>query len=120
MPHSGKKINQGSLDEPTSPSRSQTWTKHGGPETVEGHRGGPSDIEVSVDDVTITHHIEETISKYTVRGTSAHIGEAPDEAIDEVIVVSHPDVVREWVVDRRVEGRAYHRTDRLVMVDLTD
>jgi hypothetical protein len=114
MPRPDKDINPGRLDGPVSPSRSQSWTKYGGPETAGGHRGVPSTVEVTVDDITVTEHPDELQSKYTTRGTAAHGIGLPEEVLKK----NRVEYVREWVVDRTVEGRIYRRADRLVMVEL--
>jgi hypothetical protein len=92
------------------------WRKYGGPETVEGHQRSPGTVEVTVDDVTIVEHEDETASKYTTRGTSAHEIGLPDAEHR-----SQPaSFVKEWIVTRTVEGRTYRRSDKLVMVELND
>lgn len=112
MPRPDKPINsRGRLDDPMSPSRAVRWTKHGGPESLEGYRGAPSPIEIEVDDVTIIDpgpDIGEP-SKWEQRGTSAHIPTTE----------AQPAVQRrkEWVVVRTVEGRTYRRTDALTAVE---
>jgi hypothetical protein len=119
MPRPDKQIDPGQLDGPVSSPRAQSWTKYGGAETVEGHRGAPSSddpviVEVTVDDITVTDYPDGMTSKYTTRGTAAHgIGLPPEDLINTPV-----RFVTEWVIDRTVEGRTYHRTDRLVMVQL--
>lgn len=113
MPRPDKNIRPGQLDEPVSSARSHSWTKYGGPETVEGHKGGQGSVEVTVDDITVTEHGGKFESKYTTRGTSAH-GMGVVDDVDSPPV----EVVRKWIVDRTVEGRTYRRTDRLVMIEL--
>ncbi len=106
----------GQLDGPVSSPRAHTWTKYGGPETVEGRGGSPDTVEVTVDDVTIIEREGETASKYMSRGTSAHGIHVPD--------AGHPprrvSFVKEWIVARTIEGRTYRRSDTLVMVELED
>lgn len=118
MPRPDKQINPGRLDGPVSSGRAQVWTKYGGPETVEGHRGAPSStepvvVEVTVDDITITDYPDESDSKYTTRSTAAHGIGVDDDAKDKPV-----EFVDEWVVNRSIEGRTYHRTDTLVSVRL--
>ncbi len=124
MPRPDKDINPGRLDGPIAPSRAESWTKYGGPETAGGHRGAPSDldhdvvdpdvVEVTIDDITVTQHPDEPQSKYMTRSTSAHGIGAP-----EVETKAKPTLIaREWVVDRIVEGRTYRRTDKLIIVEL--
>lgn len=119
MPRPDKEISPGRLDGPTSSSRSSSWTKYGGPETVEGHRGVPSSVEpileITVDDITVTDRPEMPDSKYTTRGTAAYGAGLADE---DLLPKKPAEVVREWVVDRVVEGREYRRTDLLVTVQL--
>jgi hypothetical protein len=116
MPRPDKEINPAGLDGPVSSSRSQSWTKHGGPETVGGHRGAPGNVEVTVDDVTVTEHPDDVQSKYTTRGTAAHGIGLSEEALKKDRV----EFVREWIIDRTIEGRIYRRADKLVMAELGD
>lgn len=116
MPRPDKEINPGRLDGPVSPSRAQSWTKYGGPETAGGHRGAPSTVEVTVDDITVTELPDEPESKYTTRGTAAHGIGLPEDVLKKGRV----EFVREWIIDRTVEGRIYRRADNLVMVELGD
>lgn len=117
MPRPDKDINPGSLDGPSSSSRSESWTKYGGPETAGGSRGAPSSVdsvilEVTVDDITVIEHSNAQESKYTTRGTAAHgIGLPEDKLAGRPI-----EFVPEWTVERTIEGRVYHRIDTLVMV----
>jgi len=114
MPRPDKDIRPGQLDGPVSPARRDSWTKYGGAETVDGRRGDESSVEVTVDDITVTNHVDEFESKYATRGTSAHgVGLTDDDGASAPL-----EYVREWVVDRTVEGRMYHRSDRLVKVEL--
>ena len=118
MPRPDKEINPGRLDGPVSSGRSEVWTKYGGAETVEGHRSPPSStesvvVEVTVDDITVTDYPDDSDTKYTTRSTAAHgIGIADDLKEKPV------EFVDEWVVNRSIEGRTYHRTDTLVRVQL--
>jgi hypothetical protein len=116
MPRPDKEINPGRLDGPASSSRSHSWTKYGGAETAEPERGAPSTVEVTVDDITVIGTSEDVETKYTTRGTAAHGIGIPDEKLQKKRV----EFVREWVIDRKVEGRTYWRTDTLVMVELGD
>lgn len=124
MPRPDKPINSGGrLDGPASSSRGTTWTKHGGPEGLEGFRGAPSSIEVTVDDITIVEEPEAPttdeapvgdaeptapLSKWDQRGTAAHI------PVEDPVPAAEP--VMEWVVLRTIEDRTYHRTDALTEV----
>ena len=116
MPRPDKEINPGRLDGPVSSSRSQSWTKYGGQETVGGHQGAPSNVEIVVDDITVIEHPGDEQSKYTTRGTAAHGIGLPEEELKK----NRVEFVREWVIDRTVEGRIYRRADKLVMVELGD
>ncbi|GMQ94694.1 MAG: hypothetical protein BMS9Abin12_2199 [Acidimicrobiia bacterium] len=116
MPRPDKVINPGQLDGPTASTRSYSWSKYGGVETVDSHRGIPSTMEVTVDDITVIDHDDESGLKYSTRDTVAHGIGNPDFARPSPPVES----VKKWVVDRSVEGRSYHRRDILVMVGLTD
>lgn len=89
-----------------------SWTKYGGPETVGGRGGTPSAVEVTVDDITVVENESESTPKYEmreaaardlVRGGRAAPANVPDDS--------------EWLVDRRITGRRYHRTDTLVSVE---
>jgi hypothetical protein len=105
----------GRLDGPISPPV-HSWTKYGGPETAETHRGSPSTIEVTVDDITVVERAEDAESKYTTRGTSAH-----DMVIPGVDHRSRSvSFVKEWTVSRSVEGRTYRRSDELLIVKIED
>ncbi len=119
MPRPDKDIRPGDLDGPVSSPRAHSWTKYGGPETIEGHRGAPSSVdeslvEVTVDDITVTEYPDAPSSKYMTRATAAHgVG-----VEDEVPKMRPVDFVREWSVDRTVEGRTYRRIDQLRLVEL--
>jgi len=53
VPRPDKRIVPGpDLNAPTTASRANSWTKYGGPETIDG-RGAPSQIEVTVDEITV-------------------------------------------------------------------
>jgi hypothetical protein len=120
MPRPNKRIipgrEHGQLDGPVSSARAHTWTKYGGPETVEGRGDSPNTVEVTVDDVTVIEYEGETASKYVTRGTSAHGIDVPD--------AGHPprpvSFVKEWIVARTIEGRTYRRSDTLEMIELKD
>lgn len=116
MPRPDKPINSGGrLDGEVSSSRAHTWTKHGGPESVDGFRGAPSSstVEVTVDDVTIVETpAEAQPTKWERRATAAHIPD--DEAFTPRV-----EPVREWVVLRTIEDRTYRRTDALTVVERT-
>ena len=114
MPRPDKKINSGRIDGPVSPARSSAWTKYGEAETVGDRVESPSTFEIVVDDITVTQSSDELDSKYTTRGTSAHGVGLPHEMLKTPRV----EYVREWVIDRTVEGRTYRRVDKLVMVEL--
>ncbi len=119
MPRPDKQINPGSLDGPETSSRAKTWTKYGGAETAEGHRGAPSSpdsivVEVTVDDITVTDYPDDSDTKYMTRGTSAHDAVLPgDQSAAKTF-----EIVTEWVIERSVNGRRYHRLDRLIDVQL--
>jgi hypothetical protein len=85
-------------------------------ETVEGHRGAPSStesdvVEVTVDDVTVTDYPDGADSKYATRGTAAHGIGLPDNPEAKPV-----EFVDEWIVNRTIEGRNYHRMDTMVSV----
>ena len=115
MPRPDKQINsRGPLDAPTSSSRAETWTKHGGPETAEGFRGAPTSIEMTVDDLTVVDDremVDTAPSKWEQRGTAAHMP-MPESAPADV-----RRIITEWVVQREIDGRTYRRTDALTVVD---
>jgi hypothetical protein len=116
MPRPDKEINPGRLDGPESRPSRESWTKYGGPETADAHRGSSGTVEVTVDDITVTERPDDSGSKYTTRGTAAHgVGLS-----EEVLKKDRVEFVREWVIDRTVEGRTYRRTDKLIMVELSD
>lgn len=74
-----------------------------------------SAVEVTVDDVSIMIRDDEPRAYFMPRGMLS-----PDTAVVEPRTRFHrTEYVREWVVDRRIEGRRYHRSDRLVMVRVT-
>ncbi|MGI9585705.1 MAG: hypothetical protein ACR2N7_08970 [Acidimicrobiia bacterium] len=110
MPRPDKPISPGRLDSEAPSSRSHRWSKRGGPETADAHRGAPSTLDVVVDDITVTVTDEpESASKYSHRASSAHIPE-PD------ITPEPTEPIHEWVSDRVIVGRIYRRTDALVEV----
>jgi len=98
--------------EPVAATRVRSWTKYGGPETVGGHRGSSSAVEVTVDDITIVERADEAESKYTTRGTSAHGVGTPD--VGRRVGVEPP--MTEWRVIRTIDDRTYRRVDTLVTV----
>ena len=113
MPRPDKPINsRGRLDDDVSSSRAHSWTKHGGPESVDGFRGAPSSsVEVTVDDITIIDDGPAAqVSKWDQRATAAHI-----PLDDPITPRAEPE--REWVVLRTIEGRTYRRTDALTVVE---
>ena len=114
MPRPDKEINPGRLDGPVPSSRAKSWTKYDGAETVDGPRGAPSTVEVTVDDITVAEIPDVGASKYTKRSTASHDTGLPDDDITKPRV----KVVQEWLVERTIEKRIYHRTDRLVKVEL--
>lgn len=116
MPRPDKQISHGKLDDPVSPSRSHSWSKYGEPVMTDEQHDTSSVLEVRVDDVTIIETVDESASKYEARATATHeIGvPASAEAAPSVAIV------REWFIDRKIDGRTYSRTDRLVTVELAD
>ena len=120
MPRPDKPINRrGSLDEEGSSSRGTTWTKHGGPETLETFRGSPSSVEVTVDDITVVETSGETAplpSKWEARSTSAQLPATAEVPEDPQPAQPAREPVSEWVVVRTIEGRTYRRTDALTVV----
>jgi hypothetical protein len=114
MPRPDKDIDPGRLDGTLPSSRSHSWTKYGDAETVDGPRGAPSTVEVTVDDITVAELPDVAATKYTTRDTASHDVGPPDDGITKPRI----EVVQEWVVHRTIEERIYHRTDRLVMVEL--
>jgi hypothetical protein len=81
---------------------------------VDGPRGAPSTVEVTVDDITVAELPDVAATKYTTRDTASHDVGPPDDGITKPRI----EVVQEWDVHRTIEERIYHRTDRLVMVEL--
>ena len=123
MPRSDKPINPGSgLDAPVSPSRGHGWTKHGGPETVDGYRGAPASgapgsTEVTVGDITVvTTDAVEVGSKWDQRGTSAHVPPGVDGEIQPV--VRNVETRKEWTVVRSIDGRTYRRRDEASLIEV--
>lgn len=114
MPRPDKSIDPGRLDGTPPSSRAHSWTKYGDAETVDGPRGAPSTVEVTVDDITVAELPDVEATKYTTRSTASHDVGTPDDGITKARI----KVVQEWVVDRTIEERTYHRTDKLVMVKL--
>ncbi len=114
MPRPDKEINPGRLDGPMPTSRSHSWTKYGEIETVDSRVDSPDTIEIIVDDITVPQSSDELDSKYATRGTAAHGIGLPDEYPRAPGI----EYVKEWVVDRVVEGRTYRRVDRQIMVEL--
>lgn len=100
------------IDDIVPASRTHSWTKYGGPETMDGDRGSSSVVEVTVDGVTIVEGDDVTVSKYMARGTSAHGVGTPDTA--RRVEVHAPTT--EWTVIRTIDGRTYRRIDTLVTV----
>jgi len=115
VPRPDKRIVPGpNLNAPTSASRSASWTKYGGPETVDG-RGAPSQVEVTIDDITIVDTaVDEDVSKWDLRGTSAHVPEVEEAEPLRTIT----EIRKEWDVDRRIVGRTYRRTDTAMFVEV--
>jgi hypothetical protein len=108
MPRPDKPITPGRLDSEAPSSRAHRWSKHGGPETVEGQRGAPSAVDIVVDDITVSVSDQpEADSKYAQRASSAHVP-------DLEVAPKRAEPIHEWVVDRSIDGRAYRRTDALI------
>jgi len=114
VPRPDKRIVPGpNLDAPARSSRSSSWTKYGGPETI-GGRGAPSEIEATVDDITVIETpMDEDLTKWDRRATAAHLPEV-DEARPGVAT----EIRKEWDVDREVYGRTYRRVDTAVFVEV--
>jgi len=117
MPRPDKDIKPGQLDGPVSPSRSHSWSKYEG----DGHRGAPSALEdtvdeiaLTVDDITVVVQSDDPASKYSRRGAAAYGAGLPDNAVDQPSVV----LVTEWVTDRQVTDRVYRRSDKLITVEV--
>ncbi len=120
MPRPDKEIHPGRLDGPVASSRSNTWTKYGD-SGVAGHRGTPStrederdEIAVTVDDITVVEHLDDPESKYSQRGAAAYGAGLPDDVIAPRAAV----LVTEWVTDRQVTDRTYHRSDKLITIEI--
>ena len=126
-PRPSKSINPGSdggsLDAPSSRPRAHVWTKYS-----EAGGGQPSELEVTIDDLTFVDDAEAGsatepdtagFSKYAQRSMPGHAkvvaaAEAtPEGAIDEV----PKRLVKDWVSTTTVEGRIYRRTDAATMVE---
>lgn len=108
MPRPDKPITPGRLDGDVPSSRAHRWSKHGGPETVEGPRGTPSAIDIVVDDITVSIPEQtEAETKYAHRPTSAHLPERE-------VVPKRTEPIYEWVVDRSIHDRIYRRADALI------
>lgn len=121
MPRPDKDIKPGRLDGPVSPSRSHSWSKYGG-DGVGGHRGAPSALEdtvdeiaVTVDDITVVEHGDESVSKYSQRGAAAYGAGLPDNEVAPPPVI----LVTEWVTDRQITDRTYRRSDKLVTMEIS-
>ena len=114
MPRPDKEINPGRLDGPISASRRYSWTKYGEAETADSSLDPADTVEITVDDITVTQSSNELSSKYVTRGTAAHGTGMPEPEFKRPA----SEYVKEWVVDRTVEGRTYRRVDRQIMVEL--
>jgi hypothetical protein len=115
VPRPDKRIVPGpDLNAPTAASRANSWTKYGGHETIDG-RGAPSQVEVTVDDITVVGPaVDEEVSKWDLRGTSAHLPEVEETEPTRTVT----EIRKEWNVDRRIEGRTYRRTDTAMFVEV--
>lgn len=114
MPRPDKPINPGRLDDEVSSSRAHAWTKYG--ETSgEAARGAPSEIEITVDDLTVAdEHTPEPLSKFDQRGTSARVEWEDGNPVQ-------PKRVRyeeEWHSVRSVDDRTYRRADTMEIVEV--
>ena len=121
MPRPDKKIEPGRLDGSIAPSRSHSWSKYGD-DSAGGHRGAPSTLEdtvdeisVTVDDITVVEHSDEVAPKYSQRGAPAYGAGLPDNVVAAPPVV----VVTEWVTDRQVTDRTYRRSDKLITMEIS-
>jgi hypothetical protein len=114
MPRPNKPIQSGRLDDPLSPSRSHAWTKHGGPGGRGSYRSEPSEVEVTVDDVTIVQDVDPApTSKYEQRSSAAHIDYG-----DEHVPPPRFEVEKQWTSTRTIEGRIYTRSDAASFVEI--
>jgi hypothetical protein len=114
VPRPDKRIVPGpNLDAPARSSRSTSWTKYGGPETI-GGRGAPTEIEATVDDITVVEiPVDDDLSKWDRRGTAAHVPEV--EGAGPGVVT---EIRKEWDVDREIYARTYRRVDTAVFVEV--
>ena len=114
MPRPDKPIRPGRLDDPVSPSRSHSWTKHGGPGGQNGFRAAPSDIEIEVDDITVVQDPDAVPqpTKYDSRASTAHV------AYDDYVETPVFEVEKHWTVTRSIDGRIYTRSDAATFVEI--
>ena len=114
MPRPNKPINPGNLNAPTRSSRSHTWTKYGAPGGEASFSPEPTDVEVTVEDITVIQgSTDDGASKYQQRASSAHL-----DYENEYVPTPVFEVEKQWTVVRAVDGRIYTRTDEAVFVEL--
>lgn len=114
MPRPNKPINSGSRDAPTAPSRSHSWTKYGAPGGAGSFSPEPTDVEITVEDITVIQSESDSAdSKYQVRGTAAHIDYETDYVPTPVF-----EVEKRWTVVRNINGRTFTRADDAVFVEI--
>ncbi len=114
MPRPNKPIDPGRLDAVAPSSRSHSWTKYGAPGGAGSFAEEETDVEVTIDDITVVESEPEgATSKYQVRASSAHI-----DYEDEYVPTPVFEVEKQWTVVRNIDGRTYTRTDDAVFVEI--
>lgn len=104
MPRPDKHIQQGSLTEPVTASRSRTWVKHAGPEFASQY---DPDGSILVD--AMTHETVAEVDLTDAERPVVSIAPPPPALIEAPAPIVHT-----WETERTIEGRMYHRVDSLV------
>lgn len=108
MPRPNKPINPGQPVKLVVASRGSVWNKHAGPEHAEQYE--PDNV-IFVDPLT-----SETVTEVDVTDDSPTVTVAPEVLVTLVEPIA-PKVEYDWQSKRWIEGRTYHRLDRLVPMD---
>ncbi len=105
MPRPNKPIKPGPLSQPVAASRGSKWAKYAGPENAAQYE---PDGVIMVDAFT-----QETVTEVDVSAPEPVVTVSEDIPVRLVEPLA-PRVTYSWESDRTIEGRSYHRIDRLV------
>ena len=104
MPRPDKKfVRYTNLEAPVQYPPATSWS----PEP--GATENAATVDLTEDTIDITADADAS-SKWDLRGTSAHVEE-------RAVPGRSTETLKEWIVDRVIDGRTYRRTDAAVFVE---